>query len=68
MTLKELREKSVEELHRIIKSRTEELRSLRFEAANGSLRLVHAFDQAKKEIARIKTILTERLAEKKNTQ
>lgn len=57
METKELQGKSVTELQVLIKDWREEVRRMRFEAASGSLRLVHKIDQAKKNIARAMTIL-----------
>lgn len=57
METKELKGKSVIELQVLIKDWQEEVRRMRFEAASGSLRLVHKIDQAKKNIARAMTIL-----------
>lgn len=57
MDTKELRTKSAEEIQTLIKGWREEVRRMRFEAASGSLRLVHKVGEAKKNIARATTIL-----------
>lgn len=60
MDAKELRNKSVEELQALLKQWREDIRRMRFEAASGSLKLVHQVDIAKKNIARALTILNDK--------
>lgn len=62
MDTKELRNKSVEELQVLLKEWREDVRRMRFEAASGSLKLVHKINAAKKSIARALTILKEKQA------
>lgn len=62
MTAKELKDKSVEELKVLLKEWREDVRRMRFEAASGSLKLVHQIDIAKKNIARALTILNDKQA------
>lgn len=62
MTAKELKDKSVEELKVLLKEWREDVRRMRFEAASGSLKLVHQIDTAKKNIARALTILNDKQA------
>lgn len=59
MEIKDLRQKSNEELQALIKQWQEDVRRLRFEAASGSLRLVHQMKTTKKNIARAQTLLTQ---------
>lgn len=62
MEAKELKDKSIEELQTLMKEWREDIRRMRFEAASGSLKLVHKVDIAKKSIARAMTILKEKQA------
>ncbi|MCK9594395.1 MAG: 50S ribosomal protein L29 [Candidatus Omnitrophica bacterium] len=65
MKTKELREMSVEELLAKEKSLKEEMFKLNLDRYTGRVEKPHKFSLVKKEIARIKTILSER-KEKKN--
>ncbi|MEG0238902.1 50S ribosomal protein L29 [Anaerorhabdus sp.] len=60
MNVKEIREKSNEELLKDIESLKEELFNLRFQQATGQLENPSRMKDIKKTIARIKTIITER--------
>ncbi|SKA03326.1 50S ribosomal protein L29 [Anaerorhabdus furcosa] len=60
MNVKEIREKSNEELLKDIDSLKEELFNLRFQQATGQLENPSRMKDIKKTIARIKTIITER--------
>ncbi|MDD7280400.1 50S ribosomal protein L29 [Floccifex sp.] len=60
MTIKEIREKSNEELLTTIDALKDELFNLRFQQATGDLENTARIKTVKKEIARIKTVLTER--------
>lgn len=60
MNVKEIREKSNEELLKNIDSLKEELFNLRFQQATGQLENPSRMREIKKTIARIKTIITER--------
>ncbi len=60
MELQELRKKNDQELRTMLSESQEKLRQLRFEAANLQLKDVRAIRQARKQIARIQTILKER--------
>lgn len=60
MNVKEIREKSNEELLKDIESLKEELFNLRFQQATGQLENPSRMRDIKKTIARIKTIMTER--------
>ena len=60
MNVKEIREKSNEELLKDIDSLKEELFNLRFQQATGQLENPTRMRDIKKTIARIKTIITER--------
>ena len=55
--IKEIRDKSKDELLQELKSLKEELFNLRSRKATGQLEKPHRFSQAKKTIARIKTVL-----------
>ena len=56
----ELKNKKEKELHTILKERRAQLRELKFKAASGRLADNHSINKAKKEIARILTILKEK--------
>lgn len=60
MLVKEIREKSSEELNQTIDALKDELFNLRFQQATGQLENTARLKEVKKEIARIKTVLTER--------
>lgn len=60
MNVKEIREKSNEELLKDIESLKEELFNLRFQQATGQFENPTRMRDIKKTIARIKTIITER--------
>ncbi len=60
MNVKDIREKSNEELLKNIDSLKEELFNLRFQQATGQLENASRMRDVKKTIARIKTIMTER--------
>ena len=60
MKASELREKSVEELKTELTSTLEEQFKLRMQATSGQQVQTHLFKQARRDIARIKTVLTEK--------
>ena len=61
MKIKDIREKSNEELLKEVDSLKEELFTLRFQQATGQLTNSAKMKEVKKTIARIKTVITERL-------
>jgi large subunit ribosomal protein L29 len=63
MNIKEIRSKSNEELNKEVISLKEELFNLRFQQATGQLENPSRIKQVRKTIARIKTIITERVSE-----
>ena len=65
MKAKELRDMTNEELNSKLKSLKQELFNLRFSNATGQLNNPMQLNTCKKDIARIKTILTERELGKK---
>lgn len=65
MKVKELRDMTNEELNSKLKSLKQELFNLRFSNATGQLNNPMQINACKKDIARIKTILTERELGKK---
>ena len=65
MKVKELRDMTNEELNSKLKSLKQELFNLRFSNATGQLNNPMQITTCKKDIARIKTILTERELGKK---
>lgn len=60
MKAPELREKNDEELALLIKERTDDLMHFRLQMASGVVDDMRASREARREIARIKTILNER--------
>lgn len=60
MNVKEIRDKSNEELNKEMTSLKEELFNLRFQKATGQLENPSRIKDIKKTIARIKTVITER--------
>ena len=63
MKANELREKSVEELNQqLIELRKEQL-SMRLQAATGQLGETHKVRQVRRDVARIKTVLTQKAGE-----
>lgn len=60
MLAKEIREKTNEELQAQISTLKDELFNLRFQQATGQLKNTARLKTVKKDIARIKTVLTER--------
>ncbi len=60
MKIKDIRDKSNEELLKEIDSLKEELFTLRFQQATGQLTNSAKMKEVKKTIARIKTVITER--------
>ena len=63
MKAKELREKSIEELHRAEGELREQLFKLRFQKATGQIDNPIKIRMVRKDIARVQTILAQRLAE-----
>lgn len=60
MKAKEIREKTDEELAQLIEERSEEIIHFRLQMATGVVDNVRGCRQARREIARIKTIMNER--------
>ncbi|WP_158379416.1 50S ribosomal protein L29 [Candidatus Williamhamiltonella defendens] len=60
MKLQELRKKSIEELEREILNLLREQFNLRMQAASSQLKQTHLFKKMRRDIARIKTLLTEK--------
>ena len=56
----ELRERSLDDLRRVLDEAGRELFNLRFQAASGQLANPRRVREVRKEIARIKTVLKER--------
>jgi large subunit ribosomal protein L29 len=66
MELKEIRKKSDQELHKMLKEHRERLREQRFKVSTRQLKTVRDVEKTKKLIARILTILKERKDTKVN--
>ena len=60
MKAAELREKTDEELAQILKERADDLMYFRLQLATGALDNIRSSRNARREIARVKTILAER--------
>lgn len=65
MKVKEIREKSDNELNTFVKENKENLKKLRFSLSSRQLKNYKKISQTKKDIARAKTIMTERIGENK---
>ncbi len=63
MKATELREKSVEELNAELLKQLEEQFKLRMQASTGQLNQTHLLKQARRDIARIKTVLNQKAGE-----
>lgn len=63
MKASELREKSVEELNQELLGLRKEQFNLRLKKSTGQLNQSHLLAQVKKDIARIKTVLTQKAGE-----
>lgn len=63
MNAQELREKSVEELNAELLKQLEEQFKLRMQASTGQLNQTHLLKQTRRDIARIKTVLTQKAGE-----
>jgi ribosomal protein L29 len=62
MNMKELKEKNVADLTKLVAEKREELRKLRFGVAGSAMRNVHASKNLRREIAQILTEITSRNA------
>jgi len=60
MKAAELRTQSKEELVRLLKETREKIRALKFDLAQGKIKNIHAFKSAKRDAARILTLLKEK--------
>ncbi|MGV3344575.1 50S ribosomal protein L29 [Enterobacteriaceae bacterium LUAb1] len=60
MKATELREKSIEELNTELLNLLREQFNLRMQVASGQLQQTHLLKQARRNVARIKTLLTEK--------
>ncbi len=60
MKVQELRKKSVEELNNELLGLLREQFSLRMQAATGRLQQTHLLKQARRDVARVKALLTEK--------
>jgi large subunit ribosomal protein L29 len=66
MKAKELREKKIEELEKILKEKREKLKNLQLDLIQGKLKNVREIRETKKDIARILTILKEKTCQKED--
>ena len=64
MDLKELKKKSISDLHRILAQSRDKLRDLRFKDANKQLKDVREIRKLRQTVARIFTLLNSQQAEK----
>jgi len=60
MKAQELREKSVEELNQELLSQLQAQFKLRMQASTGQLNQTHLIRQSRRDVARIKSVLTEK--------
>lgn len=61
MKISELRQKTKDELQKLIRDDRERLRSLSFDLASGKVKNVREMRELKKDIARILTLLKEKI-------
>ena len=62
MNMQDLQKKSVEELNKELHTQLEEQFKYRMQKATGQLNQTHLLKQTRKNIARIKTVLTQKAA------
>lgn len=60
MRVKEIRQKTIEDLRKLEKELREKLRGLRFDFASGKVKNVREIREIKKDIARILTVIREK--------
>lgn len=60
MKISEMRTQSKEELMRALKETSEKVRSLKFDLVQGKIKNIHAFRAARRDVARILTLLKEK--------
>jgi large subunit ribosomal protein L29 len=60
MKIKELRQKSKDDLNKILQDDREKVRQIRFDMSSGKVKNVREINKIKKDIARILTILNEK--------
>lgn len=60
MKAAELRTKSVDELRQLVENLKREQFNLRFQRANGELANTSRFNQARRELAQVKTVMNEK--------
>jgi len=60
MKIKELRQKSKDDLNKILQDNKEKMRQIRFDLSSGKVKNVREINKIKKDIARILTILNEK--------
>jgi large subunit ribosomal protein L29 len=68
MSVQELRELSINELHQKEHDLKEELFNLRFQRATGQLENLMRLTHVKRDIARVKTVLRERMGKESNEE
>jgi len=66
MKAKELREKKIEELEKILKEKREKLKNLKLDLIQGKLKNVREIRETKRDIARVLTILKEKTCQKED--
>ncbi len=59
MKIKELREKNVEELKKLLREKREQVRTLRFDIASRQIKNVRDIRNNKRDIARMLTLINE---------
>ncbi|MEK7598382.1 MAG: 50S ribosomal protein L29 [Patescibacteria group bacterium] len=59
MKIKELREKNIEELKKLLAEKQESVRKLRFDISSKQIKNNHDLRNSKKDIARILTLINE---------
>ena len=64
MSIKDFRKKTDKELQKILSTKREQVREMRFSVSNKQLKNIRDLRKARKEIAQILTILKEKLTNK----
>jgi len=67
MKVKELRQKSEKELHKILDESREKLRQLNFDLASGKVKNVREIRKIKRDIARMLTIINNKISRKQES-
>jgi len=62
--MKDLRKKEIKDLHKVLATKREQVRDMRFSVSNKQLKNIRDIRKQKKEIAQILTVLKEKITNK----